>query len=681
MPIRKGRSEPVSCQLCRSKKLRCNRAEPCSNCESRNVPCQFLVPPKSQRGQAAEKRQDPEIIARLERLESAVFTEGTPGETRLDSQITPTSYSEDASQYGDLQLLENIGVREDSLISSLSNDLAFTIRSVDTILESLDNSQHVSSASQERSRNIVVTFPTYNTALVLFDCFEANVVHMCCILDLPIARSLMKSFYTRNNRNDYVPPSQAALLLALFALSAFFYQPIGSAKILATRNDTTCLSKYWSRGALDVLEYSRRNTSGTLEDVQALILMSYVTYHLDGFSARYRHLLAIAVSMAQDLGLHRLDANSDCTPTSNTSSLRILIDHEVKRRVYWHLVSSNWTQSTMSGPQEGTYSIHVNHIQVKLPKDYDDEVVFLGDANELNTEAKPTGVTFLLARIRLAHLSREYTDAIPLETSKLMGIPYEKIMSFDQKLKDFFMELPYFFRLDEISRQRSKHLETVYTKIPIMRYCILAAAHTRRCRLHQKFMIRTTSNSRYDYSRRACLESARAVIQLYEEPKADGELPLEMARMAMAVHYTHLALAIQVMDLCFNKSEADHNARKREVLITLEMLDGARTLSPLLNRSLNSVVEVLQKHQVLLSEDGLVGSNSQKSAQQPHEVNPYPFESAEVNPFQHDWETGEGTFAITPSINEFWQNANQFEMEFDSTTWDDLFSTLDSRPF
>lgn len=120
MPTRKGRPEPVSCQLCRSKKLRCNRAEPCSNCESRNVPCHFLVPPRSQRGRAPEKHQDTEIIARIKRLESIVLPEGTPGEKRLDTQITHTPDSEDASRYGDLQLLENIGVREDSLVGYIA---------------------------------------------------------------------------------------------------------------------------------------------------------------------------------------------------------------------------------------------------------------------------------------------------------------------------------------------------------------------------------------------------------------------------------------------------------------------------------------------------------------------------------------------------------------------------------
>ncbi|TRX92174.1 hypothetical protein FHL15_007041 [Xylaria flabelliformis] len=679
MRTKKNRPEPVSCQFCRSKKLRCNKVQPCSNCESRNVSCHFLVPPsRSRRGQTPETYQDTEIIARIKRLESLVLLEGSTGENHLDSQISFTSQSEDVSRYQDLHLLENIGVREDSLISSLSSGLTLTIRSVDDIINLEGSLRNTSLISEESLKNIVV-FPAYKTAVILFDCFETHVDHMCRILNLPIVRSLMKSVYTRINQNEYVPPGQAALLLALFALSAFFHQPTRSAEFQAVGNDTTYLSKFWSRGALDMLDHSRRNTSGTLEDVQALILMSYVTYHLDGFSARYRHLLATAVSMAQDLGMHRLDSD-DRALKSDTSSLRALIDHEVKRRVYWHLIASDWTQSTMSGPQEGTYSIHPGQIQLRLPKDYDDGDAFTEEENESITGARPTGVTFLLARIRLAHLAREYTDTIPLETSRLMRIPYDQIISFDQKLKVFFMELPYFFRLDEESRQKSKHLEAVYTKIPMMRYCILAAAHTRRCRLHQKFLIRTSSNPQFEYSRQACLESARAVIQLYEEPKAEDESPLEMARMAMAVHYTHLALVIQVMDLCFNRNDVDYDARKRDVLNTLQMLAGARTSSPLLDRSLNSVIEVLQKHKVWIVGQNWTSDGPQNAVQQPHEVNPYRFEDSEADPLQESLEIGEDTLAITPSINDFWQSANQFEMELDSATWDSLFSTLDSRP-
>ncbi|KAI0098933.1 hypothetical protein GGR51DRAFT_576799 [Nemania sp. FL0031] len=686
---RKGRPEPVSCQLCRSKKLRCNRVQPCSNCESRHVPCHFLIPPpRNQRGRTPGLQNNTEILARIERLEAIVLAEGTSGQKRLDSQTTLTPYSGGSAgcdvQHGrdeDLTLLENVGVREDSLISSLSSDLAFTIRSVDEILQERESSRDVSSASGRHASKTVITLPTYKTAVMLFDCFEASVDYMCRILHLSTVKSLIKTSYIRVSRNESIPPGQAALLLSLFALSAFFYQHKGDMESVTIGNATTCLSKYWSRGALDVLEYSARNTSGTLEDIQALILMTYVTYHLDGFTARYRNLLALAVSMARDLGLHRLDADRS-TSASKDSSLRDLIDHEVKRRVYWHLIASDWAQSTMSGPQEGTYLIHPNHFQVKLPKDSEGENIPLVGESESTTETQPTGITFLLARIRLAQLSREYTDTIPLETLQLMKVPYDHIIALDQKLKDFLTELPYFFRLDEESRQKSKHLEVVYTKIPMMRYCILAAAHNRRCRLHQKFLIRAASDPRYAYSRQSCLESARAVIQLYEEPKTEGESPsMETARMAMAVHYTHLALVILVMDLCFNKHEPDHEERKREVLATLRVLEGARSISPLLNRSLDSVVEVLRKHRVYLAGETLAeGDHDSRTARQDDESSAYAFEDAEKSPPWLDLDV-EGSLTIDPSINEFWQNVNQSQMDFDMSTWDTLFSSLDSRPF
>ncbi|KAI3325840.1 fungal-specific transcription factor domain-containing protein [Xylariaceae sp. AK1471] len=689
MQARKGRPEPVSCQLCRSKKLRCNRAQPCSNCESRNVPCHFLVPPpRSQRTRAPGIHSDADILARVERLESILLAENTPDGKRLDSQTAFTPHSEDVAQpsiHGrgdtDLHLLENIGVREDLLISSLSNDLAFTILSVCDILKSRVHLQYAP-LSDGRLSKTIITFPTYDTAVILFDCFEANVDHMCRILHLPTVRSLMRSFYIRTNQKESVLPGQAALLLSLFALSAFFYQPKGNVELVVTGLDTAYLSKYWSKGALDVLEHSRRNTSGTLEDIQALILMSYVTYHLDGFSARYRHFSALTVSMARDLGLHRLDADGDA-PEDRGTSLRDFIDQEVKRRVYWHIIAADWMHSTMSGPQEGTYFINPNHIHVKLPQDSDDEDMVIGNGKESVASPQPTGLTFLLARIGLARLCREYTDTIPLETSKLIRVSYEHIISLDEKLQHYLTELPYFFRHDEESRQKSKHLEVVYMKIPMMRYCILAAAHTRRCRLHQKFLIRKSSDTRYAYSRQACLESARTVVQLYEEPRAEGNNSpsMETARMAMAVHYTHLALVILVMDLCFNKDEADNEERKGEVLAALQMLEGTRSISPLLSRSLDSVVQVLHKHQVYLSGEGPTSHNAHSIAQEVHEGGADDFDNTQVNFLQRDVDDEEGIFTIDPSINEFWQSANHLEMDFNSAKWDTLFSNLDSRPF
>jgi len=37
--IKFRRQNPISCQFCRSKKLRCDRAQPCANCFARRINC------------------------------------------------------------------------------------------------------------------------------------------------------------------------------------------------------------------------------------------------------------------------------------------------------------------------------------------------------------------------------------------------------------------------------------------------------------------------------------------------------------------------------------------------------------------------------------------------------------------------------------------------------------------
>lgn len=187
-----------------------------------------------------------------------------------------------------------------------------------------------------------MAFPTYSTAVMLFDNFEANVDHVCRILHNPTTRSLMKNIYLRLSQKEHVPPGQAALMLSIFSLSAFFYHASAGSELATTDRDTVYLSKFWGAAAMDVLDHSHRDTSGSLEDIQAAILMSYVTYHLDGFSARGRLLSTVAASIAKDLRLHRLDAESLLSSKDQPISLRESIDREVKRRVFWHITATDW---------------------------------------------------------------------------------------------------------------------------------------------------------------------------------------------------------------------------------------------------------------------------------------------------------------------------------------------------
>lgn len=337
--------------------------------------------------------------------------------------------------------------------------------------------------------------------------------------------------------------------------------------------------------------------------------------------------------------------------------------------------------STISGPQEGMYFINPSHVIVNLPKDCTDEILVLGEAEEPVTGPQPTSMTFFLERLRLAHLCREMTDIVPLEISKLMEMPYEQIILLDKKLQDFNSSLPFFFQLDAESRRRSKPLEITYPKIAISRYCIITEAHSRRCKLHQRFLHRQSLDSRYAYSRQACLESARAVIQVYGDLREHENPSTAPELMGMALHFTHLALVVMIMDLCFNRDQADEREIKAEVKAALNMFEDGRSASPLLGRFVSSLSDVLRKYEVHFPKSPTLENSDVDNF--PHEIvdafnSPIDYSQMQSTHFGQDMQ---GVSADSSAFfDEFWQSAMQGEPNADSLTWDNLLSDLDSRP-
>lgn len=124
MQRNRSRPDPVSCQSCRSKKLKCNRVQPCANCTSRGISCHFLVPPSKLTRTASTVEGIPDILSRIERLETIVLREQPATgvySTKVadDSPRTTLSTVTTGSQTRDdqSQLLCNIRIGDNSLVS------------------------------------------------------------------------------------------------------------------------------------------------------------------------------------------------------------------------------------------------------------------------------------------------------------------------------------------------------------------------------------------------------------------------------------------------------------------------------------------------------------------------------------------------------------------------------------
>lgn len=74
MEKQNSRLRPVSCHFCRSRKLRCSRQLPCSNCISRGFDCGlYSAPVSSDSPQNNNSRGTADILTRLQRLEDIVL--------------------------------------------------------------------------------------------------------------------------------------------------------------------------------------------------------------------------------------------------------------------------------------------------------------------------------------------------------------------------------------------------------------------------------------------------------------------------------------------------------------------------------------------------------------------------------------------------------------------------------
>jgi hypothetical protein len=294
------------------------------------------------------------------------------------------------------------------------------------------------------------------------------------------------------------------------------------------------------------------------------------------------------------------------------------------------------------------YFINPSHINVNLPQDCDDEDIGM-DLPPTRTSARPTAMSYIVRRIQLAHICREIVDSISSNRS-IADIPYSEVMRLDQKLLSFIDNLPFFFRLDPQARRQAKVLDAMNPHLSMLRFCITRAAHSRRVKLHQRFVLMLGSDSRYVYSRNACIESAKIIMQFYDgllnDTTSEHDNPLMIsARMGIAMHYMHLALVVLVMDLCVNRGMADEAEIKTVVRDGLKIFDvNADKKHPWFERFAQSLKDTLSRHGV-----ALMGSPPED-------------------------------LVADSDFEAFWESLMRSDPSDDFDAWNSAFSAVDTRP-
>lgn len=458
--------------------------------------------------------------------------------------------------------------------------------------------------------------PHYSETKLLIERYFDDLSPIHHVIHVPSVRQLVDDLYRQSASGDQtisnVSPEKVALVLAMLT-SAIHSQDLPTANSQAIIFTTSTLS---------ALAYCKSIGPGTLEEIQAMIILAFVVSHLEGLSRRYWSLFAEATMMSRALGLHLIDDEHrkllKAHPASNS------IRTEIGRRVWWYLVATDWMFARYPGPFEGLYTIHPHHMCVRQPLNIDDADLFDGmDLSQIDRPlSQPTEMSYNIQRIRLARICLEITDSVPFNDR---SFTHEKIMTIDKKIQDFINTLPDFLRLDDnrpsVARKGGE-VDRFSRGIVIQRYIINSLLHAQRCKFHLQYLGQMSTaidkNSReYKASREICLTTARSIIRfeqaLEHESSAFAKVRLKFSGILYCLFMATMVLGL---DLCLNKplsakaktsigrghrrnqSETFDEERKAELVHACRILALARKESLMASKLLDSLLNTLKKHQV-----------------------------------------------------------------------------------
>lgn len=168
-----------------------------------------------------------------------------------------------------------------------------------------------------------------------------NVHYLHPVIDALAVRRMMEAVYTDPGERVYKESAHIALILSIFASTGYLWSTQANDELLvfSTPKAATTASSAWTDAALDVADYSRRTSPGSIENIQATIIIEYLIYNNNGFSATCRLLHSSTITMARDLSLHRIDIPHR---RKTTDSKENITEDETKRRIWWFVASTDW---------------------------------------------------------------------------------------------------------------------------------------------------------------------------------------------------------------------------------------------------------------------------------------------------------------------------------------------------
>jgi hypothetical protein len=186
---------------------------------------------------------------------------------------------------------------------------------------------------------IIQQFPTRNDAILLLKHFIETFDAMYRNLHVPTTWRLLKEMYDDLNVQRIPSATQLAFFLGIFAGSA--YVSNSNLKLecsISGRTSSLALAESWHKQA--VLLLTKPPVPPSTQALISLMTLANLCTQIEGFSGSFGILAMSALQMARTMRVHRLDSYHFREERRKNGA--DMVDIELKRRVWWHIVASDW---------------------------------------------------------------------------------------------------------------------------------------------------------------------------------------------------------------------------------------------------------------------------------------------------------------------------------------------------
>lgn len=185
-----------------------------------------------------------------------------------------------------------------------------------------------------------IWLPLHEEAKLVVEKYIAEITFLHHVVHAPSVSTMVDELYRNLRDRKPIKLGYVSLLLGILASTTTFWSERDLHEpIFSSVQEATGQSTQWMRLAMEVLDYSRYRHLESIEDVQAMVIMIFVTTNLVGIASQARHIVSTAISVARELSLHRIDhphnVNLDMPSPSSAKA-------EICRRLWWYLVATDW---------------------------------------------------------------------------------------------------------------------------------------------------------------------------------------------------------------------------------------------------------------------------------------------------------------------------------------------------